>query len=156
MNRSLLALAACAATAMGTGRLEQPTTRADAAAFARGEGSMSFGHHDEEGRGYLRFEIEDGDVVTGTLLFAAEHHHERFPDIVVQLGSIKEATFAGRTVVFSGPGQLHDDPVHVSVRARDRARADRFEITCTDPSGETVFEADGELFRGDIEIGGGS
>jgi hypothetical protein len=157
MNRLLLAgalVAACAATATGSGGLDRPAARADAA-FARGEGSMAFGH-EEEGRGYLRFEIDDGDVVTGTLLFAAEHHHERFPDVVVRLARIKEAAFSGRTVVFSGPGELHDDPVYVSVRARDGVSRDRFAIECTDAGGETVFEADGELFRGDIEIGGGS
>ena len=135
---------------------------ASTAREASGEGSISFGHEEDdegEGRAYFRFAITDGEDVTGTLIFAAEHHHERFPDVVIELGSIDEVAFDGETVKFSGLGRLHDDPVTVSVAAHDndgKDHADRFVIECTDSGGATVFAADGELFRGDIIVGASS
>ena len=69
-------------------------TAGPTATSASGEGTMSFGHEEDgagEGRGYLRFDIQGDHDPTGSLLFAAEHHHERFPDVVVELGNIAEA-----------------------------------------------------------------
>lgn len=126
------------------------------ATSAIGEGTMSFGRDDDDGVAYLRFSIADGPTVTGSLLFAGEHHHHMFPDVVVELGNIQQARFDAHSVEFSGPGKLHDDQVTVTVIAYDEEvneRADRFVIKCADSDGEIVFEADGELFRGDIQVG---
>ena len=41
---------------------------------AHGDGSMSFGH-EKGGRGWLKFSIQDGDPISGSLLFAGEDHH---------------------------------------------------------------------------------
>lgn len=148
-------LAASAAASLG---LTEPfaVMAGNDARTANGRGVMVFGEHGDA-RGWLRFSIrEDGDL-TGTLLYAAEDHHH-FPDIVVELGLIDAATFTGNSVSFSGPGGLHDDPVNVIVEAYDRGERgpDRFVILCTDQDGAVVFEADGELIRGDIIVDSGS
>ncbi len=123
---------------------------------AVGNGTMAFGH-ENEGRGYFLFNIQQGDEITGTLLFAAEDHHEMmYPDIIVRMAKIETAKFGRHSVRFSGPGALHDDPVAVTVTAHDNAssrKADRFTIKCVNGKGKVVFEAKGEVFLGDIRVG---
>lgn len=132
------------------------------ATSAIGEGSMSFGH-EGEGRAWLKFNIQDGDQITGTLILAAEHHHGEqtvatmFPEVIIRLSNFEKSTFKDKSVKFSGSGTLHDDPVRVSVKAYDNEgskKADRFVIKCTDEKGRVVFSADGYLFRGNIQVGG--
>jgi hypothetical protein len=154
MTRTVLTgalVAACAAASFG---LAKPAAApADSAVnSATGDGLMAFGK-DGHGRGLLRFNIVEDGEITGSLLYAAEDHHH-FPDVIVELGRIDKATFLPRSVRFSGPGGLHDDPVHVTVRAYDRGkkRPDRFVIRCKDTKNNVVFEADGELLRGDIVV----
>lgn len=132
-----------------------------AVASAGGEGSMSFGH-EGEGRAWLKFTVQDGDQISGSLLFAAEDHHSEqmsmmFPDVIVRLSNIQEVTFKDKLVKFSGSGTLHDDPINVSVIAYDNSgskKPDRFVIKCRDNNGKITFKADGELFRGNIQVGG--
>ena len=130
---------------------------ADEQQSAIGHGSMAFGH-EGEGRGYFKFEIRQVDgQITGTLLFAAEDHHEMmFPDIVVRMAKIDKGAFRRNVVRFSGQGALHDTPVSVTVTARDNAKskkADRFTIKCVGNNGKVLFEADGEVFLGDLRVG---
>ncbi|MCP3902924.1 MAG: hypothetical protein GY715_04745 [Planctomycetes bacterium] len=137
----------------------QPFAAGKAAISAGGQGTMAFSSEhetdDDTGIGYLRFGIRGGETVSGTLLFAAEHHHGMFPDIVVQLGNVQEASFKEHSVKFTGQGLLHDDQVTITVRAWDhgKSKADRFAIECVDPAGHVRFQADGHLVRGDIRIG---
>ena len=154
MTRSPLTgalLVACVAASLGlAGPGVAPAQRV--VKSATGKGVMAFGE-DGHARGLIRFSVREDGELTGSLLFAAEDHHH-FPDIVVELGLIEKANFTAGRVTFSGPGGLHDDPVHVTVRAYDRGknRPDRFVIRCTDQSKAVVFEADGELLRGDIIV----
>ena len=150
-------------TALLAGTLLFAAPFAPSGGTATGTGSMSFGHEDL-GRAWFRFSVQDGDEPSGTVTFAAEHHHDderrpaMFPDIVVTLGTIDELQFGAASVEFSGPGKLHDDPVTVVVEAYDKGKkADRFVLKCKNGKGRVVFEADGTLFRGDITIpsGGG-
>ena len=130
---------------------------------AHGDGSMSFGH-ENGGRGWLKFHIQDGDPISGSLLFAGEIHHDgeqaasmMFPEVVVRLTNFEKYSQKNKIVRFSGQGTLHDDPVKVEVIAYDNEgsrRADRFVIKCTDEKGKEVFHADGYLFRGNIQVGG--
>ena len=165
MNRLVLgivSLVACIALLMAA---TEPalTTNAFMTSASLGEGSMSFGD-DEHGRAWLKFSIQDGDPISGSLLFAAESHHEveqvssmMFPDVIVRLTSFEKYSFKNKIVKFSGPGTLHNDPVSVKVVAYDNEgskREDRFVIKVTDENGHIVFEADGYLFRGNIQVGG--
>ncbi len=130
---------------------------ADVEFSAVGHGSMAFGH-EGEGRGYFKFDLRQVDgQITGSLLFAAEDHHEMmFPAVIVRLSNIERASFGRHRVRFSGKGALHNDPVSVTVTARDNAssrKADRFTIKCVDNNGKVVFEADGEVFLGDLQVG---
>ena len=130
---------------------------ADEKQSATGHGSITFGH-DGEGRGFFKFDIQQVDGrITGSLLFAAEDHHEMmFPEVIVRLGKIDKAGFRRNRVKFSGHGALHDNPVDVTVVARDNAsskKADRFTIKCVGNDGKVVFEADGEVFLGDLKVG---
>ncbi len=130
---------------------------ADAEFSAVGHGSMAFGH-EGEGRGYFKFDLRQVDgQITGSLLFAAEDHHEMmFPEVIVRLSNIERASFGRHRVRFSGKGALHNDPVSVTVTARDNAssrKADRFAIKCVGSKGKVVFEADGEVFLGDLQVG---
>lgn len=133
-----------------------PDRAASAATSASGKGTMEFGD-DGHGRGLFNFTVTDEGGFSASLLFAAEDHHDRFPDVVVRLGSADDVRFGAHDVRFRGPGALHDDPVTVEVRAIDRGiegKADRFRIVCTAPGGEVVLEAEGGLIRGDIVVGG--
>ncbi|MHC5115071.1 MAG: hypothetical protein ACYTGP_11670 [Planctomycetota bacterium] len=159
MKRFAFTGALLAAGAIGMLGLAPPPSAAPTESmFARGHGTMTFGDdHDSDdggGRGYLRFSLRGGDTISGSLLWAGEHHHGMYPDIIIQMGNVQSAKFKGRSVKFSGSGRLHDDPVTVTVRAWDRGKgkADRFAIECVDTSGRIVFEADGHLFRGDIRV----
>ena len=122
---------------------------------AVGNGSMSFGE-DGDGVGLIEFKVEShGGRVDGSLLFAAEHHHD-YPDIIVRADDIDRAEFTQQSVKFSGKGKLHETAVTISVSASDGAgktEPDRFAITCTDSKGDVVFEAEGELSSGDIRVG---
>jgi len=121
---------------------------------ASGQGSIRFGEHGA-GVGTFVFNVEQGAGVTGSLVFAAEDHHD-YPDIIVRVDNIEGAAFELRSVSFSGAGKLHDDPVSVSVSAFDGkgVRApDTFAIECTNSQGEVVFEAQGEVFIGDVRVG---
>ena len=124
---------------------------------AAGHGSMAFGHQGE-GRGYFKFDLQQVDgQITGTLLFAAEAHHEMmFPNVIVRLSNIEKSSFGRHRVKFSGQGALHNDPVSVTVTAYDNAssrKADRFVIKCVGNHGKVIFEADGEVFLGDLTVG---
>ena len=130
---------------------------ADLEFTAAGHGSMAFGH-EGDGRGYFKFDLKQVDgQISGSLLFAAEDHHEMmFPDVIVRLANIEKTSFGRHRVKFSGQGALHNDPVSVTVTAYDNAmsrKADRFAIKCVDGKGEVVFEADGEVFLGDLQVG---
>ncbi|MHC4413843.1 MAG: hypothetical protein ACYS0G_01025 [Planctomycetota bacterium] len=120
---------------------------------ASGHGAITF---EEDGRGLVQFEIrQDAEGTSGSLLFAAEHHHA-YPDIIIRMSEIDSARFRDRSVKFSGKGWLHDDRVYVTASAFDgegTKRADSFSITCSRYKGEVVFAARGELFTGDIVVG---
>ena len=121
---------------------------------ASGNGSMSFGEHGDS-VGLIEFDVGAGHSPSGSLLFAAEDHH-RYPDIIVRLDKIDRATFAHHKVKFWGDGMLHDEPVSIKVTAFDGEDADEpdtFSIKCKNGEGNVIFEADGELFSGDISIG---
>ncbi len=135
---------------------------------ARGEGSITFAVEEHEnkllddddrpGRGYLLFQVDrTPQGIVGSLLFGAEEHHGMlYPDIIVRVSHIKEVSFGQHHVVFSGRGNLQDDPVEVTVTARDgayRDEPDHFSIKCHNTKGEVVFHASGELFAGDIKVG---
>jgi hypothetical protein len=149
-------------TLLIAGTLLVVAASAPSTSSATGRGSMTFGHEDE-GRAWFRFSVQEGDPAAGSLTFAAEHHHDDhsmlFPDIVVTLGTFDTVKFDAASVEFSGPGKYHDDDVDITVRAVDKTdKADRFIIKCKDGKGKVVFEADGTLFRGDVAIktdGGG-
>ena len=139
------------------------TTNTFTATAALGNGSMSFGH-DGEGRAWLKFNIQDGDPISGSLIFAAEDHHYgeqaasmMFPDVIIRLTNFETYSLKNRIVTFSGSGTLHNDPVRVTVKAYDNEgskKEDRFVIKCADEKGRVVFSADGYLFRGNIQVGG--
>ena len=124
---------------------------------ASGEGSMTFGK-DGHGVGYFVFDVTAKPQTSGSLLFAAEQPHFRlYPDVIVRVGAIKEASWDGRPGKFSGAGMLNGESVTVQVRVFDGAgttKPDRFSITCTDKQGNVVFEADGEVSVGGVVVGG--
>lgn len=141
----------------------EPTVSATAfvATAAMGEGSMSF--HGDAGRAWLKFSIEDGESASGTLIFAAEHHHNAqsnammFPDIIVRLSNFEKFSFKNKSVKFSGSGTLHGEPVKVMVEAYDNEgskKEDRFVIKLMDDNNGVLFFADGYLFQGNIQVGG--
>ncbi len=165
MNRLVLGIVSLVASIPLLMAAAEPDliTNAFMANAALGEGSMSFGH-ENEGRAWLKFNIQSGDQISGSLLFAAEDHHASeqdssmmFPDVIVRLTQFEKYSLKNRIVKFSGPGTLHNDPVYVSVVAYDNEgskKADRFVIKATDKKGKIVFKADGYLFRGNIQVGG--
>lgn len=122
---------------------------------AAGNGTMTFGE-DGHGVGLFEFEVaRHGSGLDGSLLFAAEDHHD-YPEIIVRMDDIEQAEFTQRSIKFSGKGKLHEAPVTVSVSASDGAgtvQPDRFSIICTDAKGTVVLEAEGELSTGDIRVG---
>lgn len=135
---------------------------------ANGSGSIRFAVHEhhgsvaggeeEPGRGFLLFAVErTAKGVSGSLTFGAETHHEGlYPEIVIRLNKIDEVQFRGQSVLFSGKGHLHNDPVFISASAFDGAATgenDRFDIKCTNDKGDLVFSASGELFAGNVQIG---
>lgn len=124
-------------------------------ATARGKGSYHFGV-DNSGVGYFKFEVIDGTPVTGSLLFAGEAH-DHFPDIIVRVETINSLEFnSERLITFKGPGQLHHDDVNVMVNAYDGSgtnEKDWIHVHVTDPDGNVLVHAIGELFLGDIVVG---
>jgi hypothetical protein len=151
--RRIVNLGACLAVAAGT---TVAAFAAGAVRSAEGRGTIAFGHEDDdEGRAYLRFEVTEGDAASGSLLVAAEHHHGMYPDVVIRLESIEKVKFEGSAVKIVGDALLHDDPVRVVAVAIDGAgtsEPDTFTIVCRDPSGEIVFEAEGDLYIGDVSV----
>lgn len=158
----IVSLAACIPLLMAAAE-PAVTTNTFMATAAMGEGSMTFGD-DGHGRAWLKFSIQDGDPISGSLIIAAEDHHGdeqaasmMFPDVIVRLTNFETYSLKNKIVKFSGPGTLHYDPVSVTVVAYDNEgskKADRFVIKCTDEKGIVVFNADGFLFRGNIQVGG--
>lgn len=147
--------------------VEQPTPRSitlatAASAAARGVGTISFGEHGD-GRGLLDFEIEiSRKATTGRLEFAADSQHgddghgSTFPDVVVRMDTIDSAEIHRRKVSFRGSGFLLNQPVYIEVSAFDgegTRRSDHFEIRVKDEHGHIEFEAEGDLFIGDLSIG---
>lgn len=158
----IFSLTACIPLLMAAVELPANNNVAMTATSATGEGSMSFGH-ENEGRAWLKFNIQDGEQPSGTMIFAAEQHHDNqinsmiFPDVIVRLTNFEKFTFKKNFVRFSGSGTLHDEPITISVIAYDNEgskKDDRFVIKCMDDKGRVVFHADGFLFRGNIQIGG--
>lgn len=128
---------------------------ADVPQSASGEGVISF---DKHGHGYLLFEVERGENgISGSLLFAGEDHHDGlYPDIIVRLKDIEKVVFGERSVEIKGKGRLHDQTVYITSTAYDgegTENADQFSITCTDGKGKVVFEAEGDLTSGDVQVG---
>lgn len=121
---------------------------------AAGDGSMKFGE-DGGGVGYFKFDVKADPKPSGSLLFAAEHHH-LYPDEIVRISKITKVTFGRRTAEFSGTGALHDTPVSMTVSIFDGKgsdRPDRFSITCTNDKGEVVLHAEGDVFIGGLVVG---
>ena len=119
---------------------------------ATGLGNFHFGE-DGHGIALFDFNIVDGAEVTGSLLFAAEDHHS-YPDIIIRVPKITDASFDGSQVRFTAKGAFHDDPVDVVGKAIDRGdslRPDWFFIKATS-NGEVVFEAEGDVHKGNIVI----
>ncbi|MHC5024791.1 MAG: hypothetical protein ACYTGG_12955 [Planctomycetota bacterium] len=141
------------------------TARADAPAMASGSGPATFQeiHHDErdddggEGIGFLIFDVsKSSDGISGSLLFAGEHHHGLYPDIVVRLSNIRRATFGTNEVTFSGTGTYHTTEATIVATARDgdpSGELDVFTVRVRDRSGHVLFDAKGRLTGGDIQIG---
>ena len=139
--------------------------RANAPATASGVGPARFQeiHHDErddggeEGIGFLTFNVTKTlDGISGSLLFAGEHHHGRYPDIVVRLTTIRRATFGQREVTLSGSGTWHTEPATIVATAWDgdpSGEEDVFTVRVRDRAGEIIFDAKGHLTGGDIIIG---
>ena len=119
-----------------------------------GKGTIAIGH-DDESVGLFNFEVATGQETTGSLLFAAEGHHG-YPDVIVRVAKIDTATFAERSFTFTAKGLLHDEQVDVTGAAFDNAGTgspDVFEIKVVSAlDGEVVFEAEGEVFIGDIFV----
>jgi hypothetical protein len=140
-----LGLAAAAAQGPHAAEIERSAT---------GKGNFRFGH-DDQSTAMFDFELFHGAAASGKLLFAAEDH-DHYPDVIVRVPRIRAAAFDGQTVTFRAPGKLHDDAVTVIVSAFDGSASgglDWFSIRCVGAANQVVFEARGDLFRGDIQIG---
>ncbi|MHC4447797.1 MAG: hypothetical protein ACYSXF_08470 [Planctomycetota bacterium] len=130
-----------------------------AAQLVSGRGSITFGEEEDDdngghGVGFFNFRVVAGAEVSGSLLFAAEHHG--YPDLIIRVESIENATVRRQSARLWAEGMLHDEPVMVRAWAFDgagTARGDEFSIKCTNDNGEVAFSARGTLFRGDIAIG---
>jgi hypothetical protein len=145
LSALVLSFLAGAAPSVGLGQMPDS---------AIGTGSMNFGH-EGEGIGFFDFHVQADGALTGSVLFAGEHH-EHYPDIIIRLDAVHEAEFKLRSVTFTGKGAYHEQPVIVEVTAtdgRDGPRPDHFAIECTDGAGGLVFEAEGYLNTGDILVG---
>jgi len=122
--------------------------------LASGDGSIKFGKHGDD-VGYFNFDVKASPHLGGSLLFAAEHSH-LYPDDIVRVSKITEATFGRHTAEFSGTGALHYTPVTIKVSIFDGQgtdRPDRFSIVCTDKKGHVVLQAEGEVFVGGLVVG---
>src|SRR5262245_16933786 len=121
---------------------------------ATGLGSFEFL---DGGGGTVDFSIDADPLPRGSLLCAAEHHHEMYPDIIIELEFIKRANFKDNTVEFSGRGLYNkDESVNIKVVAVDAVGTgapDTLTVTVTSLTGAKVFEADGEVTKGDIFVG---
>jgi hypothetical protein len=119
---------------------------------AVGSGAIHFGKKGE-GVGYFDFAFQAGPKPTGTFVFAGEDHH-RYPHVIIRLDAIETLDISGRTVTLKAKANIHDEPVilHVSATDADGSKADTFGLRALE-SGKVVFEAEGELFIGDIQVG---
>lgn len=119
---------------------------------ATGVGSFTFG---KDGVAMIDFNVSADPTPRGSMLCAAEHHDE-YPETIINLGSIKRATFTEHGVAFGGRGTLGDNPVTIKVMALDGVGSgypDHCSVVCVNLSGSVVFEAEGDLIQGDIYVG---
>ncbi len=127
-----------------------------------GTGTIRFGH---ENNGVAMFDMQidgtQGARPLGRALCAAEAHDALYPDIIIRIEEFHSMHLEGRKVKIIAHGTLHDDEVTVHITAYDgegTTRADRFGIRTMphehgDDDHGLEFEAEGELWSGDIQIG---
>lgn len=147
MTRILTVLGIIAASAMAM------------ASGAIGRGSLEItGHDGELGKAAFMFSVsraQDG-TVSGSLQYAAEGgHSERYPDTVIRLPQIDRLEIVGNTATFVGRGELHDQPVTVTVMVVDAgpsAIRDKMIIVATDAQGNVKYQATGNVSFGDVQV----
>ncbi|MFZ4508471.1 MAG: hypothetical protein ACOYON_12325 [Fimbriimonas sp.] len=109
----------------------------------------------EIGTASVNFKFYGGSSPSGTMLYAAEDHHEsRYPHVVVRLSQIKSLTFEGKTAHVLGEGEYHDEVASIEVIMVDsglKTKGDRFTIRVR--QGDMVmYERSSELGIGDIQV----
>ncbi len=119
---------------------------------ASGVGAISYGEKGENA-GYFDFSVAHGSTI-GTFLYAAEDH-DHYPEVVVRLDTIDRVQVTGRSFTIRAKGTLQEDPVMIHASGTDGLEAgepDTFTIKCY-AGRKIVYEAEGEVFLGDIEVG---
>ncbi len=136
-----------------------PPVAADVSRTAQGLGNITFGH-DGKGIALFDFNIADGESLSGRLVFAGEDGHH-YPEIVIQADTLRSARFSFRKVEFTADGLMHDEPVRIKAIAFDGAgtkKADHFSIKVfgidkDNGGGHADFHAEGDVYKGDIQLG---